>query len=567
MIAVVDAYRHGLLNTRNVWKNVVAGFIVGIVSLPLSMAFAIASGVKPENGLYTAIVAAALVGLFGGSRVQVSGPTGAFVVILSAITVKHGLIGLQIITVMSGIILLLMGILRIGSVMKFIPYPVIVGFTSGIGVIIFTGQLKYFFGLHLTLPPSPTFLETITAVVAEIPHLSLHTTIISALSVLIIVFAKRILTVIPSPLIAMLVATGIQLFYKFDDISTIGSMFGAFPNTLPSFQMLNVSDIQISAFIGPAVTVALLGAIESLLSASTADSITGEKHHSNQELIGQGIANIVAPFFGGFASTGAIARTVTNIRQGGNCVISALASSVTLILIILLFAEYIVHVPLAALSAILCVVAFNMSDIPEFVRLARKAPWYDVLVLCLTFLFTVFTDLVIGVGVGVSFAFILFAIRCIQSGKSISSIFKKVAFEQDSIEYTPSDHSEFPNGIFYHFNGPLFFGMASKFETTLETIESMPEFIVFVFDDVPFVDMTGLVTFQKILQRYAAKNIPCYICGANNKIIKKFERCGIKSMLNEKSIFPTLQECIIILSTSKHTPELPKQAPSFKEKS
>lgn len=328
MIALHEAYRAGLLHRKYWASNLVSGLVVGVVALPLAMAFAIASGVKPEQGLYTAIVAGLLVSVFGGSRLQIAGPTGAFIVILAAITAKYGVEGLQIATLMAGVMLLLMGVAKMGVVIKFIPAPVIVGFTAGIGVIIWVGQWKDFFGLPKVA--GEHFHEKFWHLIEVLPQLHFATTALAVLSLLLVTLSPKIrgLKRIPGPLLAMVVATALQSIFKFDGVVTIGSAFGGIPQTLPAFVLPAVSPARVIELIGPAFTIAMLGAIESLLSAVVADGMAGTRHDSNQELIGQGIANIAAPLFGGFAATGAIARTATNIRNGGTSPVSGIVHAV-----------------------------------------------------------------------------------------------------------------------------------------------------------------------------------------------------------------------------------------------
>lgn len=404
MIAILEAYRAGLLKRDNWATNLSAGLIVGIVALPLAMAFAIASGAKPEQGIYTAIVAALLVGLFGGSRVQIAGPTGAFVVILASITAHYGMIGLQVATILAGIMLIIMGVLRLGSIIKFIPDTVTTGFTAGIGFVIFISELKDFFGLHLSTALDAAFIQKLSAALHALPTLNYTTTSLAALSLLLVIYTKKITRHIPGPLAAMTVATILQMFFQFDSVATIGSVFGGIPQQLPSLQIPAITLAYAMSLIKPAFSIALLGAIESLLSATAADTMTRGKHHSNQELIGQGFANIVAPLFGGFAATGAIARTATNVKNGGNSPLAAVMHSLFLITVIVALAPLAAYVPLCALAAILFVVAFHMSGLPHFFSILKNETRYDGFVLLTTFLLTVFTDLVMAVNIGVLLA-------------------------------------------------------------------------------------------------------------------------------------------------------------------
>ena len=370
MIAILEAKRAGLLSKAHWFNNILAGVIVGVVALPLAMAFAIASGAKPEQGLYTAIVAGGLTSLLGGSRVQIAGPTGAFIVILAGVTAKYGIEGLQIATLMAGVMLMLMGLARLGGVIKFIPDPVIVGFTSGIGIIIWVGQWKDFFGLN---PESGAehFHEKFWYLVQAFPSIQLETTALGLLTLAVLLLSPRVFKRIPAPLVAMVTATTVQWFFHFENVATIGTAFGGIPQSLPHFELPSVTFSEVLKLIGPAFTIALLGAIESLLSAVVADGMSGTKHDSNQELVGQGIANIFSPLFGGFASTGAIARTATNIRNGGNSPLAGIIHVITLVVIVLVLAPLASATPLCALSAILFVVAYNMSDLPRFLQYIR----------------------------------------------------------------------------------------------------------------------------------------------------------------------------------------------------
>jgi sulfate permease, SulP family len=385
MIAFLEAKRAGLLGKKHWPGNIVSGVIVGVVALPLAMAFAIASGAKPEQGLYSAIVGGVVVAILGGSRLQIAGPTGAFIVILAGITAKHGIDGLQIATLMAGLILLLLGIARMGTIIKFIPDPVIVGFTAGIGVIIWVGQWKDFFGLPAI--EAQHFHEKLWQLVHALPQLDPITTSLSLLSLLLVIFAPRLpgFKRVPGPLVALVVATLLQAIFRFDDVATIGSTFGGIPQGLPALHWPDITAARVIELIGPAFTIAMLGAIESLLSAVVADGMAGTRHDSNQELIGQGIANMATPLFGGFAVTGAIARTATNIRNGGTSPLAGIVHSITLVLIILFLAPLAVHVPLAAMAAILFVVAWNMSEVKHFLKMIERAPRADTVILLVTF--------------------------------------------------------------------------------------------------------------------------------------------------------------------------------------
>ncbi len=539
MIAIIEAYKAGLLTFSHFKSNLIAGVVVGIVALPLAMAFAIASGVKPEQGIYTAIIAGLIIGLFGGTRTQISGPTGAFVVILAAITAQYGLSGLQIATMMAGCILFIMGIFKFGNIIKIIPYPVIVGFTSGIGVIIFVSQWKDFFGLSITLPIDAGFFEKIQLLITALPHLDLITTSLSLACLFILIIIPKFIKSIPGPLIAMLFAAFIQYFYHFPSVATIGSVFGEIPQTLPKFMLPDFTHINFTSLIMPAISIAFLGAIESLLSAATADVLTGTKHYSNQELKGQGFANVIAPLFGGFASTGAIARTVTNIKHGGNSPIAAIVHALVLVLILLLLAPYAATIPFSALSAILFIVAYNMSDIPEFYHIVKRAPWYDTFVLITTFFITIFLDLISAVTTGFVIAGLFFILRTHQTTKMNKN---RLSHLKECIIKPKMTVFSLLNGIVYSFEGPFYFGISEKFEQAMTMTPVDPKFVVFQLAHVPFMDMTGLKTFTKMIEKFQQRGINVYLCEVSQKIAEKMARVGMLSMIPPAFIFNSLEE-------------------------
>ncbi len=539
MIAILESFHAGLLKRQNLYSNIMAGVIVGIVALPLAMAFAIASGVKPEQGLYTAIIAGIMVGLFGGSRVQIAGPTGAFIVILANITAQHGVIGLQIATLMAGVILILMGLIRLGNVIKFIPDPVIVGFTAGIGVIIFVGEWKDFLGLNIHLPINAHFYEKLFFLLQALPSLNLATTFMALLSISLVLITPKVVKRIPGPIVAMVVATLLQGIFHFKHIATIGSAFGAIPQHLPVLQLPSTSLNNTLDLIGPAFTIALLGAIESLLSATAADGMAGTKHNSNQELIGQGLANIFAPLFGGFAATGAIARTATNIRNGGNSPIAAVIHSIILILIIVLLAPLTSYIPLCTLAAILFVVAYNMSDVSHFIYLLKLAPRYDKFVLLTTFLLTIFTDLVVAVNVGIILAMMFFIQRMSQSiivEQQEEKLLKRELSMDESADLLPA------NTFVYIIQGPFFFGAAEKIEHALQITNTDPKTIIFRLKYVPFMDITGLQTFKETLENFHKRGIEIYLCEANLRVKHKLRNIGLLNSVVSKKIYPSLQQ-------------------------
>lgn len=532
MIALVEAYREGLLRREHLLSNIVAGVIVGVVALPLAMAFAIASGVPPEQGLYTAIVAGFVVSIFGGSRVQIAGPTGAFVVILAGITAEHGVGGLQIATLMAGIILLLLGWAKLGGIIKYIPDPVIVGFTAGIGVIIFVGQWQYFFGIT-PVAGAEHFHEKFLGLLGELPHLHPATTALALLSLALVLLTPRVVKRVPGPLVAMVTATMLQALFDFDGVATIGSTFGGIPQGLPAFGLPEVSFARLIELIGPAFTIALLGSIESLLSAVVADGMAGTRHNSNQELVGQGLANIAAPLVGGFAATGAIARTATNIRNGGTSPLAGIVHSVTLVLIILVLAPLAEYVPLAALAAILFVVAYNMSEVHHFVRMVRRAPRADVVILLITFSLTVFTDLVIAVNVGVVLATLLFMRRMSHAVQVEHQTPERFNGELSRIE------APLPKEVLvYSVDGPFFFGAAETFENALAAIHVEARVVILRLGRVPFIDATGLQTLEEIIEQFRHRGTHVLLCEANARLTAKLERAEIPRLLQPHGLQP-----------------------------
>ncbi len=543
MIAFLEARRAGLLNRAHWLRNVVAGVIVGVVALPLAMAFAIASGAKPEQGIYTAIVAGVLVSLLGGSRVQIAGPTGAFVVILSGITAQYGIDGLQIATVLAGVMLLLLGIARLGAIIKFIPDPVITGFTAGIAVIIWIGQWQYFFGLPAV--SGQHFHEKLWHSLQVFPQLHLATTGLAALTLAILVVTPRIAIMkrVPAPLIGLVVATVLQATLQFPDVATIGTAFGGIPAGLPSFQLPEVTAARVIDLIGPAFAIAMLGAIESLLSAVVADGMAGTRHDSNQELIGQGIANVVAPLFGGFAATGAIARTATNVRNGGTSPLAGIVHAATLVLIILLLAPLAVHVPLAALAAVLFVVAWNMSEARHFVRMVRRAPPADVLILLVTFALTVFVDLVVAVNIGVILATLHFLRRM------ASSVEVQEQTQQQLHEEFGHRGLQVPPGVLvYRVEGPFFFGAVENFERALASTHTDPQVLIIRLRWVPFVDITGLQALEEVIRDLHRRNVRVMLTGANERVTGKLEKAGLLDLLGRENFCKDLPHALQVLS-------------------
>ena len=539
MIALLEAKAAGLWSRSQIRNNVMAGLVVGIVALPLAMAFAIASGARPEQGLYTAIVAALLTSIFGGTRVQISGPTGAFVAVLSIITAQHGIAGLQIATLMAGVILLVFGFARLGAVIKYIPNPVIAGFTAGIAVIIFVGQWKDFLGLS-PAPAGLHFHAKLWSLIEALPTISPATTGLALLALVILTLGPRYLKRIPAPLIALLVVTVLQAVFRFKGVATIGSAFGGIPRTLPALSLPSLEPAQVLSLVGPAFTIALLGAIESLLSAVVADGMAGTRHDSNQELIGQGIANIIAPLFGGFAATGALARTATNIRNGATSPLAGIVHSVFLVLVILLLAPLASAIPLCCLSAILFVVAWNMSEVRHVLRVLRGAPKVDVGILLLTFFLTVFVDLVVAVNVGVIFAALFFMRRMADSVNVEEHIEEPPESAAPGSPAVPAN-----NGVvIYSIEGPFFFGAAEKLERSLEHVHRATSTLILRLGNVPFVDATGIFAIEEIITDFKRHGAAVLLVEVRPNVRYKLERGGVIAHVGPDNVIDTLEQAL-----------------------
>ena len=539
MFAIQKAYLDGSLGKGKWSNNIIAGLVVGVVALPLAMAFAIASGVTPQAGIYTAIIAGIFVSLFGGSPVQIAGPTGAFIVLLSSIVVNYGFEGLQIATMMAGIILILMSVAKLGTVIRFIPTPVIMGFTAGIGVTIWVGQWPYFFGFP-PLPYMAHFHEKLWAMIQSLPYSDLPTLGIALLSLSLLLVLPKIpyINKVPAPIVAMIVATVIQAIYQFPTVLTIGSAFGGIPQGLPEFSVPKLSFDKILSLIGPAFTIAMLGAIESLLSAVVADGMSGTKHESNTELFGQGLANIFAPLFGGIASTGAIARTATNIRQGGNSPVAGIVHAITLGAILLFLAPYAVYIPLASMAAILFVVAYNMSDVPRFIRMLILAPRPDQIILLLTFFLTIFTDLVVAVNVGVVLAVLQFM------RKMVNTI---DVHEASSAELSAQIRHEIrihPEIMVYTVEGPLFFGAISAFDRALNSIHKDPKYLIIRFVKVPFVDLKGLRILRGIIEELQKRGIEVLLSDVSYNIRREMYKSDFLDILGRHHMYRQFESAL-----------------------
>lgn len=546
MPAIIEAWRAGLLRRASVTRNVLAGVVVGVVALPLAMAFAIASGASPQAGLYTALVAGLLVSLLGGTRVQIAGPTGAFTVLLFGVTAKYGVAGLQVVTILAGAMLLALGLAKLGGVIRFIPESVVLGFTAGIAIVIWVGQWGNFFGLPKV--GGVTLFEKLPGLFSALPHLDPTTTVLGVASLLIVVFWPRIplLGKVPSPMAALVAGTVFVAFAHPPTVATIGSVFGGIPRGLPPITLPHVDLAHLGEFLQPAVAVALLGAIESLLSATVADGMTGTKHDPNQELVGQGIANVCAALLGGFAATGAIARTATSIRHGGDSPIAGLAHAATLVLVLLLLAPLAFYVPLTTLAAVLFVVSYNMSQIGRVVRVARRAPRSDVAVMFVTLSLAALTDISLAVEVGVILALLNFFRRMVQTVDVHELEPDQVA---ERIGATAAD--EIPPGVLvYSVDGPFFFGAVEQFESALLHSDTDPDALVLKLVNVPFIDMTGLVALKDALRSLERRGVRVALCGANDSVAAVLQRSDVSGSvaLNPRA---TLAQAVAALSAKQ----------------
>jgi SulP family sulfate permease len=536
---------------EGVLRDLAAGVVVGIVALPLALAFAIASGVPPERGLYTAVVAGFLISALGGSRVQIGGPTGAFVVIVYGIIQQYGYTGLVICTMLAGAILIALGLARMGGLIKFIPYPVVTGFTAGIAVIIFSSQVKDFLGLKMGTVPAD-FMDKWVAYGETIRTIDPTTTALAIGTLAILIVWPRVSKTIPGPFVAMMAATIAVAVFKLP-VETIGTRFGGVPSSLPMPHWPEIPWGEMRQFISPAMTVALLAAIESLLSAVVADGMIGTRHKSNMELVAQGVANIASPIFGGIPATGAIARTATNVRTGGRTPLAGMVHALTLLLILIFFGRWAAMVPLASLAAILVVVSYHMSEWRSFASLLR-APRSDLLVLLITFGLTIFVDLTVAVQVGVVAAALLFMKRMadLTNIEGISDQLRDREGE-DPGEITQvkkrkrSLHGrEIPQGVeIYEINGPFFFGAADKLEDTVREIDRPPLVLILRMPHVPAIDASGMHALDRMVRKSRHAGTAVILSEVGEVPLRAMRRAGKPDIVaDEKNIAPTIDAAL-----------------------
>lgn len=519
-------------------KDLLSGIIVGIVALPLAIAFAIASGVSPEKGLTTAIVAGIVISLLGGSRVQIGGPTGAFIVIVYGIVQEFGMNGLTIATFMAGFIIIGFGLAKLGNLLKFIPYSLIVGFTSAIALIIFSSQINDFFGLGIENVPSD-FIEKWALYIDNFNNINLYALVIAIVTVFVTLYFQKIVKKIPGSIVAIVLSTIIVQLFDLP-VATIESSFGEIPNrlTMPSIPTIDFDTIR--ALIQPAFAIALLGSIESLLSAVVSDSMIGGKHRSNAELVGQGAANIMSAVFGGIPATGAIARTATNVKNGGRTPISGIVHALVLLVIMMSLGSYAKLIPLPCLAGILIVVAYHMSEWRQFVSIL-KGNRMDVIILLATFFLTVIFDLIIAIEIGIVLASFLFMKRMSESFQvqNITSegLENEQLFESENLEIP--DHV-----VLYEINGPLFFGAARQFQETLLNTHSQPIVVILRMRYVPLIDATGFQSLKDIIRTFKSKGISIIVSGVSEQLHKDMERNGLFDFVEEQYIAKDIQSAL-----------------------
>ena len=523
--------------------DLMAGIIVGIVALPLAIAFGIASGVSPEKGIITAIIAGFIISLLGGSKVQIGGPTGAFIVIIYGIIQQYGEAGLIVATLMAGILLILLGVFKLGAIIKFIPYPIIVGFTSGIAVTIFTTQIADIFGLNFGGEKVPgDFIGKWMIYFRHFDTINWWNTIVSIASIIIIAITPRFSKKIPGSFIAIIVVTAVVYLLKtyagIDTIDTIGDRF-TIKSELPDATMPALNWEAIKDLFPVAITIAVLGAIESLLSATVADGVTGDKHDSNTELIAQGTANLITPLFGGIPATGAIARTMTNINNGGKTPVAGIIHAVVLLLILLFLMPLAQYIPMACLAGVLVIVSYNMSEWRTFKALLKN-PKSDVTVLLITFFLTIIFDLTIAIEVGLVIACILFMRRVMETTEI--SVIKDEIDPNDELDIAVrEEHLIIPAGVeVYEINGPYFFGIATKFEETMAQLGDRPKVRVIRMRKVPFIDSTGIHNLTSLCKMSQKEKITIVLSGVNEKVHNTLEKSGFYELLGKQNICPNI---------------------------
>ena len=539
LISLLDDKESGF-SKEQFLKDLIAGIIVAIIALPLSIALGISSGVSPEKGLITAIIAGFIISLLGGSRVQIGGPTGAFVVIVFGIIQNHGVDGLIIATFMAGIILVLFGLLRFGSLIKYIPYPITVGFTSGIAITLLSTQVKDFLGLSIT-KTSSEFIPKWEAYISHMNTTNLYTLAIGLLALIILIFWPKINKKIPGSLIALIVTTLVVFIFNLP-VATIGSQFGKISSNIPIPHIPNLNLNTLKALIGPAFTIALLGGIESLLSAVVSDGMIGDKHNSNAELIAQGLANIGSSLFGGIPATGAIARTAANVKNGGRTPISGMVHSITLLLIMLVFMPLAKFIPLTTLSAILIIVSYNMSEWRTF-KAILKAPKSDIAILLITFFLTVLFDLVIAIGIGMIVSMCLF-IRRVATSIEVNELNESDCSYKSNIDTDMENLKVGENVLVYDIRGHLFFGAVDTFMNTMKEINDDAKVLVLRMRHTKTLDVTGYKQIKNIALSCKSRNMTLIISELQEQPKKVMRLMGFIDTLGEDHFATNFDEAL-----------------------
>ena len=523
-----DTFRHDLL----------AGVTVGLVALPLALAFAISSGVKPEAGLYCAIVAGFLCSMLGGSRTQISGPTGAFVVVVAGIVAKHGMDGLFMCTMMAGVLIFLLGATGLGSTVKYIPRPVVIGFTNGIALLIASTQIKDFFGLKMDSVPS-LFLDRMRAVVESMPTLSVSATLLALSALLLLVFFGRWVKAVPGAIVALILGTLAASLLSLP-LETIGTRFGGIPSGLPSIQIPEFRPELMSVLLSPALTVAMLGSIESLMSAVVADRMTGDKHNPNGELVAQGVANLISPIVGGLPATGAIARTATNIRSGAKTPVAGMIHALTLLAVVLFAAPLASQIPLAVLAAILLVVAYNMGEwkeIPQILKLSRG----DIGVWAITFALTVFADLTVAVEAGMILAALLY-IQKVTATTTVSEVTS--GYIAEGFEHI-LQYKEIPEGVtILRIHGPFLFGSTDKLDDATHDIAALPKVVILRLRNMTAIDATGIQALEDLSEKLHATGRHIVFCGMREQPEKLMRKAGFEEFVGKENICENVDKAL-----------------------
>src|SRR5262252_1118989 len=525
-------------NRQEFILDLIAGVTVGLVALPLAMAFAIASGLAPQAGIYCAIVTGFLISALGGSKTQIGGPTGAFVVVVAGIVSAHGVDGLFICTIMAGVLLVIVGLTGLGTAVKFIPRPVVIGFTNGIAVLIASTQVKDFFGLHIDKMPG-VFSMRMEALARNFHTLSVQATVLGVLTVFVLIFCRRLSARIPGPIVALVLATSAVYFFKLP-VETIGTRFGGIPSGLPHMQIPKFRADLVHGLMGPAFTVAMLGAIESLMSAVVSDRMSNDRHNPNVELVGQGVANIFSPMFGGLPATGAIARTATNIRSGAQSPVAGMIHALTLLCILLFAAPLVSYVPMAALAGILMILAYNMGEwreIPQLLKLTKM----DISVWLVTFALTVFADLTVAVEAGMILAALLFISR-VASTTTVSQVTED--YVEDGRVHILQDKDIPYYATIFRIHGPFLFGATDKISAVTENIHKLPPVVILRLRNMTALDATGLFAIEEVARQLHASKRTLILCGAREQPSQLIHQAEFSEVIGEENICENVQEAL-----------------------